>query len=195
MFTQRQQIGVKKKSAEDGYYKQTHYTLAKGFVFAFYANIALPESKKLDNSIVSIGGERSAFKMEITPLGNQQDCFTTWNTPQMPKSSLSKIYLLTDAFVPNSIDSCCSFAYCTTLSFRQIETSLGETKNFWDMNNKVDRHKNRNQKAVKSQLYNFFARGSVFYAHSDKLTDLQTAFNLPALQQVGYNHFITIQNQ
>jgi CRISPR-associated protein Cmr3 len=194
VFIERQQVGIKKNSDEEGYFKQTHYTLAKGFAFAFYTNLNLPEEKHLNGGLIPMGGERSVFKMEITPLKDKNVDLSAWNISRLPKSSLSKIYLLTDAFVPTDLSDCCAFAYNSTVSFRQIETSISHTNNFWDMNNKQDRHTNRNGKAVKSQLYNFFSRGSVFYAHPDKLTDLQNAFKLPALQQVGYNHFITIQN-
>lgn len=195
VFKERQQVGINKKSEEEGYFKQSHYTLADGFAFAFYAELNLPEDKHLNGGLIPMGGERSVFKMEITPLKDANDSLPTWDTSGLPQSSLSKICLLTDAFVPADLSGCCAFAYNSVISFRQIETNLTDTKNFWDMNNNQDRHTNRNGKAVKSQLYNFFARGSVFYAHSGKLTDLQNAFNLSALQQVGYNHFITIQNQ
>jgi CRISPR-associated protein Cmr3 len=70
IFESVEQIGIQKNSKQDGYYKKISCKL-KGFEFGFLVEFDEEKLNKFEdftfkNDIVELGGERSAFKMNIS---------------------------------------------------------------------------------------------------------------------------------
>ncbi|MCC8142631.1 MAG: hypothetical protein LIO97_00985 [Tannerellaceae bacterium] len=53
---------------KDNFYKNQLYTLEKEFCFAFFAEFDFSVEEKLESDFVTLGGERSLFRMEVKEI-------------------------------------------------------------------------------------------------------------------------------
>ncbi len=69
-FTTHQQVGIKKNyqgnTDDDAFFKQTFVRLDTHFVFSFYLETSVELEEKLSDDIVTIGGDQSLFRLEIS---------------------------------------------------------------------------------------------------------------------------------
>lgn len=112
---------------EHAFYKQISYRMAKGFGLAFYASLNL-DKYKIASGLVTMGGERSEFKVDVTPVTDDRVYFksfdalakqtdTNFNEPDR------KITLLSDAWMPRSVyEKYVIAALAETVSFGFMET-------------------------------------------------------------------------
>jgi hypothetical protein len=130
------------------------------FVFASLIDI----DKKLDDALVYMGGERSAFYLTLNE--------TTDNFEDYTKSLIDnqKITLVSDLFTDVDIYRWCDFAVTSTKSFRNIKSSTG------------------NYRLSKEKHHTFLTSGSVFYpsGHSNR-DEIINSIRKPNLNQIGYN--------
>lgn len=157
--------------------------------FRFWARLASP----LHDTIVTLGGERSTFRMEVE---NQKEAswekqFTNcrYNFPKAPPPGHQRIVLTSDAYLdPATLKSTSTFAVATTVPFRFFSTTLGSTTNYYDVGDRKTKSLRRQSKG-----YHLLQRGSVLYVPAANLPALEKALlNESAFRTIGYNHFVRV---
>lgn len=183
IFIEYQQTGIRKNykglTEDDAYYVQTFYKLDKGYSFAFILELD-GDIEFSSQELVTIGGEQSKFKMVVT---DAPDEFNNLLPDYKPSKDSDKVVLVSDAYVSNDILNDCYFAVTDIIDFRSIKSST-KTTNYSSM----DRTGKKEDELSKSDKYNFFKRGSVFYGEN---TSNITAHldNKNPLKKIGYNHY------
>lgn len=190
LFTRVERVGIQKNyeggTEEKAFFKQVSYKMAKGYSFCFGLTLEKNEKlKKLKGSIVNLGGEKSAFKMDVEELDNERKPFSFTSIGQTVSKdfppNIHKIVLLSDAYVEKNIYNNTLFALTDTVDFRN--TSYKKDKD----------GKKRDVFCKSSVKFNFIKRGSVFLVQSNKTSDVENILNKKHLQKIGYNHFISLK--
>lgn len=201
------------KDPDEAYYRQTFLgNAASSFAqaldetpeapslhaFVFWADLdpAIANFHFAD-ALTQLGGERSGFRMELTPLAAEGplDAFLSpvkyrYNRPGEPFTQRYKrIVLLSDAYADwDLVRKHAALAVAQTTPFRYFSTNLLRTQHFYDFKEKNDRGK------TQSQQHTLLQRGSVLYADGDAnakaLTDHLDAQK--AFHRIGYNYYQTI---
>jgi len=158
IFKQIEQIGISKKDKEDAYFKKISYELKDNFKFAFYVEFNRDDFEFRDD-IISLGGERSTFKMEISPTNEwleyrDKNGYTT---------------LISDCYINLPIRDYSDFAITSDITFKYLENEF------------------RNKKRVfkKSKNINLYQKGSVFIYPKEDLINHINSFK--HLQKIGLN--------
>ena len=145
--------------------------------------------------MINLGGERSLFKMEIadvtdiTGMPNFENK-TVFNNP-FGKDDFTKIVLISEASVSPDIYKKCEFSVTQTIDFRNIESVVADTEQYYNLSEKRG-NKKQLQRGVKKTL---LARGSVFYCTDEtQENEVKTALKNEAnFQKIGYNQYIIIK--
>jgi len=181
VFIDHRQAGIRKnydgKSEDKAYYTQVFYKLLDGYSFAFI--VELDESATFESqSIVTLGGEQSKYKMEVVQFAGHFDELL----PVYEQSvNANKVVLVSDTYTTKNILDVCEFAITETVDFRCIKSSVKDTKNYAAMSeSKLD-------VLNKSDRYSFIKKGSVFYGNTDEISKLIDEEK--ALKNLGYNHY------
>lgn len=172
IFKAIEKTANKKGGEENSLFKKTSYILKEDFKFAFY----LECDYKLENSVVTLGADRSSFKLEI-----KED-----NSTLNYEDKNGYLTLLSDAYIKIPLKSNCDFAITSEISYQNL---VGQ-KSSMTKKNESEKNKQNNpfQKSNKVFLYE---KGSVIINPSKKLIE---NLNNKNLQQIGYNKF-TIKGQ
>ncbi|MBZ0199972.1 MAG: hypothetical protein K8H86_08895 [Ignavibacteriaceae bacterium] len=117
-----------------------------------------------------------------------QDTFENITPKYKPSEKINKIVLVSDAYVTNDIFKDCDFAVTDTIDFRSIVTTNKTTKF-----SSLSRDGKKEDELKKSNKYNFFKRGSVFYG--ENLDDITKHLKKPYLNKIGYNHFKIVEKK
>jgi CRISPR-associated protein Cmr3 len=164
IFLEVEQVGNKKGGGDNSLFKKISYSLDDNFKFAFY----LDSGYELKESIVTLGADRSSFKMEVV----QKDDSLEY------KDKNDYLVLLGDAYITEPVE--CDFAITSEISYRQIEGKRSS------MTTKDEKEKNQqNNPFQKSKRVFLYERGSVFIGND--LSQLIKSLDNPNLQQIGYN--------
>lgn len=155
IFKPVEQIGIKKRGGDDAFFKKTSYLLEDRFTFAFYLDTDFP----LQNSIVTLGADRSAFSMHVAPAEN----ILQYATPK------DQLVLLSDAYITLPLHEHCTFAITREISHQNLRNK---------------KHVSQKNKFEKSNRIYLYEKGSVIIDPSDALVQ---HLNNPNLQQIGYN--------
>jgi len=169
------QVGIKKGSEEQGFFKQTFYRLKKGAKFVVYVHIdpkfaskdgLLPT--KLQNHILFFGGEQRQFQIDVAPYSEET------RYPFGQTGTGDKITLLSDALVSSEIFQHCEFALSDSQEFR-----VGFFKS------------NGFGFGGKSQKFNLLKRGSVLFAKNHSAgVQIKGLLEEPVnFRQMGFNHY------
>jgi len=137
IYQEVSQVGIKKVSKEDGYFKKFSYLLKDNFKFAFYLDI----DYELSDSIVTLGAEKSKFKLEVV------------KTEDKLKYSSKYLTLLSDTYIDIPLQDNCDFAVTSEISIRTIKSVI----------------ENRHTTFKKSKKLFFYEKGSVIFNPSEKL--------------------------
>lgn len=156
IFEPIEQIGNSKFDDKDSLFKKTSYILKDKFQFAFY----LESDFELKDSIVSLGADKSGFKLEVKKDSSSLDY----------EDKNGYLTLLSDSYIIAPLKENCDFAITSELSYRQLT-------------NKFDNNKRSFSKSSKVYLYE---KGSVIINPSPNLLD---NLNNENLQQIGYNKY------
>jgi CRISPR-associated protein Cmr3 len=162
IFKEVEKTANKKGGEENSLFKKTSYILKDGFKFGFY----LECDYKLENSIVTLGADRSSFKLEVKETSNKLDY----------EDKNAYLTLLSDAYITIALKGNCEFAITSAISYQNLQNKKHAIKH------------NEFQKSTKVFLYE---KGSVIISPSKNLLD---NLNNKNLQKIGYNKF-TIKGQ
>ncbi len=186
IFIKHEQVGIRKnykgQSEDKAYYIQIFYKLLYGYCLAFILELEGNVNFTSQN-IVTLGGEQSKFKMEVT---NSADEYEKLIPNYEPSTNSEKVVLVSDAFLTNDIFSVCEFAVTETVDFRSLKSSVKITKNYSAMSD------SKTDVIGKSSKFNFFKKGSVFYG---TLKDISNKIENKNLQNLGYNIFKPIEKK
>lgn len=205
IFIPYSKIGITKKSDrqedEQGFYKQISLGFNKkkypALVFAFTAELNTGTFSKIQsriatNPIITMGGEKSAFHFQIEeypggiPFPGNHAYF------MKGASSKTKIVLLCDAYMDNSVFNHCEYTVCRCVEFRHLKTSLSETRDYYKRGEGSD-----SNAIQRSDKYNLLERGSVMFIAGDEnlntITEKLKA--IKAFSQIGYNVFQVIKSE
>ena len=217
IFKKVDQVGIQKTTflsdrteEKKAFYKQTFIRLKNTkSAFAFILWLDKQHSTSFQAHIskfpmVSLGGERSMFRMQMKQIENVREYLTIPISHKLGKqeSNYTRIILLSDAFVSASIFQNCQFAITQAATFRHIHTNVRATKYYNELykhkgssTSGIDKSSNINEKKLyKSRAYNLLKAGSVFYAKSaDQLKAIKKILNKStAFQMIGYNNYISV---
>jgi CRISPR-associated protein Cmr3 len=210
IFKEVEQVGIKKgqdgQVKEDAYYKQVFYRLAKGAAYAFYLRLDtaweyLGKTHKLEfaDNIVTMGGERSTFKMKVKPLVDNGDNLTVQTLYREtlpayhPHPTFHRVVLTGSAFVEPTVLSLCSFAVTGSVFFRNIRTHVRNTWKFSNLKQELINSPTETPTPYLGSRYNLLQRGSVLYLENrENLRRVEEQLTNPQYQKIGYNYFTTI---
>jgi len=157
IFKAIEQIGNKTGGLENSLFKKTAYKLLDSFKFAFY----LESDYKLQNSIVTLGADRSSFKLEIKEDNSLLDY----------SDNDSYLTLLSDSYITIPLKGNCEFAITREISYQSLK------------NQKHAYKPNTFEKTEKVFLYE---KGSVIINPKKELID---NLNNKNCQKIGYNTY------
>ena len=177
------QVGNKKNSEEEGYYKQNLKFMIKDWAFA--VELETENELKNETKFVTLGGEKSIFKIEFTPLDSSQVA------NGMPKFDRQQSYIFcqSDCYLETSpLQEFASWGITEAVSFRNLRATVKDTNKYASLNVKDA------NKLKRTHRLNLLKRGSIIYF--DKPENLKKAIELFQKQEnaikIGFNH-ITIQ--
>lgn len=210
IFKEFEQVGIKKVKSgqvkEDAYYKQVFYRLKKGASFAFYLRLdttwkyqeKILELKFADN-IITMGGERSTFKMKVKYLADSNDNGSVQSMYEEklpvfhPHPTFHKVVLTGSAFVEPCVLSLCSFAITDSVFFRNIRTHVRQTQKFSNLKQESLNGFTETHTPYLGSRYNLLQQGSVLYLENrETLRQVEEQLTNPQYQKIGYNFFTTI---
>jgi CRISPR-associated protein Cmr3 len=163
IFKPIEKTANKKGGEENSLFKKTSYLLLENFKFAFY----LECDYRLKNSIVTLGADRSSFKLEVKEV-NDTLAYTDKN---------GYLTLLSDAYVTVPLKGNCEFAITSEISSQNL---------------KNQKHAHKHNKFEKSTKVFLYEKGSVIIGAKQPLID---NLNNKNLQQIGYNIYTTGENK
>lgn len=162
IFKPIEKTANKKGGEENSLFKKTSYLLNDNFKFAFYLDCDCD----LKNSIITLGADRSSFKMEV------KEDNSTLNYED------KKVYLtlISDAYITLSLKDNCDFAISSEISYQNLQNQ---------------KHAFKHNEFKKSDKVYLYEKGSVIINPSQALID---DLNNKNLQQIGYNIFTKGKN-
>jgi CRISPR-associated protein Cmr3 len=162
-FKSKIEVGNKKKSDEDGFFKKEVFCLKNNFCFAFFVN-GNYDFLKLDGSFVKLGADDSRFLMSVKEFNDEVSPKVTLN-----KNIKNTYVLLSDAYIPD-IKDIVDFGITDEVTFKFLS-------------------KNNKKGVKKSKLYHFYKRGSILF----NLKDESKIAQYKSLTQIGYNKLKRIE--
>jgi CRISPR-associated protein Cmr3 len=155
IFRAVEQVGNSKFDSQSSLFKRTSYLLEDNFKFAFY----IESEFELKDAFVTLGAEKSTFKMEITPSSEYLEY----------EDKNGYLTLLSDSYITLPIKEHCDFAITSEISFNHLQNEFRDNKKVFKKSNRV------------RFLYE---KGSVFINPKQELID---NLNNQNLQTIGLN--------
>lgn len=162
IFKPIEKTANKKGGEENSLFKKTSYLLNDNFKFAFYLDCDCD----LKNSIITLGADRSSFKMEV-----KED-----NSTLNYEDKKAYLTLISDAYITLSLKDNCDFAITSEISYQNLQNQ---------------KHAFKHNEFKKSDKVYLYEKGSVIINPSQALID---DLNNKNLQQIGYNIFTKGKN-
>lgn len=170
--------------------------------FRFYFRVALNTAslgnyQSLADTTVTLGGERSGFRMRVAPVDAElNDHFrrSVYSPHDALPAGFERFVLLSDTYLPQrELGRLAVFAVAEPISFRFFSTSLQETNHFFN----VDRSQRDEQTSAagrrQSRRYTLLQRGGVLLVPSAKVDALKTLIEEPAaFRRIGYNQYLHV---
>jgi len=157
IFRPVEQVGNKTGGMDNSLFKKTSYLLKDGFKFGFYLDLDF----QLEDAIVHLGADGSAFRMTLQP----DDGELSYEDPN------GYLTLLSDAYITVPTKSHCEFAVTSEISFRTLSSK---------------KHATRHNPFQKSRRVYLYEKGSVFIKPDETLiADLKKE----NCRQIGLNQF------
>jgi len=188
VFIKLERIGITKakggKTLDNGFYKQVFYKINNPYSFGIIAEF--DDDFDLDKTIkfpfVPMGTEKNIFHITFENADKLQDIdIKTFNQP--------KIVLMSDAYIENHSHTDYDFAISQTKTFRFLETKVTSDSTYYSK----DPLLKRNNSIQRSQKFNLFEAGSVFYFNDEKQMDkFYNKINNENFKKIGYNKTLKI---
>lgn len=175
------------EAEKEGFFKFQFKRLQKGYAFGFYATLDLQHKKLTSNDLVYLGKDRCAFKLEVRPIQEEEQC------PFQEDLVLEEddlIWLVSDANLnPAKVYAHCNGAMTDDRSFRCLISSISDNFSYFSKP-KVN---NANPYQMRlSVRYNLMKAGSLLkVAEPIPLATILTHTNF---NKIGYNHFLKIKS-
>jgi len=186
IFIKDRQVGIKKnykgKTDDKSYFVHVYLKLLEGYSFAFI--LELDENATFEsNETVTLGSDQSKFKMDVLKINKE---FKELLPGYKSSSILHKVVLISDTYFENTLLKECLFSISDTIGFRFLKTSVSKTKNYADLS----RDNKDNSKTRKSEKYELYKKGSVFYFDDeDKAVNfVEKLKGYDNFYKIGYNH-------
>lgn len=197
VFIPQSQIGINKSpngaADTDAFFKQTRFLMKDGFCFAFFLTLNDKMAFTPENTVTTLGGEKSLFKIEFVA----QDT-ASWNTQishgdnltgkVKPPSdtNIKRVVLLSNTYAEPHLLNDTVFSITKSIPFRHWVTDLS-LKHY---HNLMDEDQSSNKAPRRSVKYNLLRKGSIFYVDADNLDDVTTHLDsFKDFQQIGYNYY------
>ncbi len=186
VFIKQEKIGITKSKSgqtlDNAFYKQVFYRLQKGYSFGFLADLK-EDSLKVLSEIIPTGAEKNQFQITMKPCDK-----TLENEIQLKNNNAPKIVLLSDVYLSNYDPNDFQFAISSTKTFRFLKTEVREGHRYYS-SNPLD-----NREIRRSNKYNLFEKGSVFYfKDKEQLDAFSDILNKETnFTQIGYNQHLKI---
>lgn len=186
------QVGIDKQKLlntrddEGGFFKKTSYSMEKGWGFAFF--VRLDSGIRLENDLITMGGERSPFNMSVTkwegqnPLDNEGDFFSA--VYNLPNPDVAKLVCISDCILDDSIFQNCLFANAEVGPFRNTRSRIGKTQNY----SRLGFEDNPTQPWKTSRIH-IVRKGTVLYFSPDQEESIKNAFHRRHYRKAGFNFF------
>jgi CRISPR type III-B/RAMP module-associated protein Cmr3 len=194
-YTLLSKVGVKKNNKEneddlDAFYKQDLVKLRPQFSFG--VNIELKEGAEKnvpDKVLMPFGADQSEFKIEWKSFN------ALFDQKKSSENNLSKITLLSDAYLTDAFWGYCLFAYNQSQNFRHI-ISRTSYSNFYSIGNSSEVKK-------RDRKLNLLSKGSVIYTNkpmeierllkgeTDAVEETDASKIVKSFRRIGYNYFQT----
>ena len=162
IFKPIEKTANKKGGEENSLFKKTSYLLNDNFKFAFYLDCDCD----LKNSIITLGADRSSFKMEV-----KED-----NSTLNYEDKKAYLTLISDAYITLSLKDNCDFAISSEISYQNLQNQ---------------KHAFKHNEFKKSDKVYLYEKGSVIINPSQALID---DLNNKTLQQIGCHIFTKGKN-
>lgn len=203
LFCPDTRIGIDRdfdgNTKEGAYYKQTFFRFGNapqidknrvklvmsqdGFSARFAFHAVIEDNVILsDNIHIKLGGDNSTFNLCIEdPID-----FVYSSKVSKVASGISKVVLLSDAFIlPDELDKCL-FCMNKIVSFRFLSTTIG-VKNYTKFNT---------GELKRSDKYNLHQKGSVyFFDNNESMNEFTKVLkSKKCFRQIGYNQYASFKN-
>lgn len=206
IFSETVRVGIHKekgKDNEEAFFKQVYIQLKNQYRFVF--RILLKENEnfvferpennqkqiQFFDTVISMGGERSPFRMEVISKG---DLYYHNLVPVHDHTDAPKLVLLSDAVVEMSDLNCCRFVLADIVDFRQFRTSVANTKSYTNRLGSLEKNKGAMHIAERSHKFNLLEKGGVLYFNNnERLEAFAKKLEAHPAYKIGYNHFQKIQ--
>lgn len=181
VFIKKEKIGIKKQekglTQKNAFYKQTFYTLSKGYSFGLVAEIKDMEEH---SGFVFMGAEKSAFAISFEKFEGEIEDKISLKTVNNPK-----IVLLSDAYLSDYNTNDFQFAISSSKTFRFLKTKVKAGNKYYSSD---PLEKKEIKRSVK---YSLLERGSVFYfKDEDQMNVFANKIKGKSnFYQIGYNHY------
>ena len=142
IFKPIEKTANKKGGEENSLFKKTSYLLNDNFKFAFYLDCDCD----LKNSIITLGADRSSFKMEV-----KED-----NSTLNYEDKKAYLTLISDAYITLSLKDNCDFAITSEISYQNLQNQ---------------KHAFKHNEFKKSDKVYLYEKGSVIINPSQALID------------------------
>lgn len=195
IFKKITKVGIRKNNddqnkKEEGFFKKEYIILNEDYIFSFFVDLN-KDDLALENTIVYLGQNKSAFKLSITKSnanGENESILRIKSQSLLEdKNSNNKgysiYYALSDTLMTSeNYEKLCAFSIIKTKFFRGLKTIL-----FKNEDNKMDIKKNKH-------LFNLVSAGSVFYVHAEKEKEFKTCLEKLSsnCKKIGLNQIIKI---
>lgn len=168
---------------KEGFYKQNQKYMKEGWAFAVDVELseALEESTLKYPGFISLGGEKSIFKLEIMQT-------ETLFEAKLPADQMawSSIHLVSDTFISPEILSGAAFGITEYVSFRNLISTVSDTEDYRGLSDK-----NKKQLRRSSRL-NLLRRGSLLFFKDTKALDMvvEKIEEEKNARKIGFNQII-----
>lgn len=192
VFVQDRRIGIQRnidtgKTDDSSLFKQISYRFnnADGctYCFAFYLEAGC-EMTPYDKRIVSVGADNSQFVLGVE------------NVETVPQSKNTgaphKLVLQSPAYLSREEIGLASFAFTEVIPFRFLKTDVADTENYSVLPRyKDDKGASKMKSPTRSERYELYAPGSVFYfedaTNYNAFVAALEAYE--GFRQIGYNEY------
>lgn len=189
IFQEDSRIGIRKnesgKAEEKAFFKQIGYKMSNPAIkFAFITDVVDNDLTEYNGKLVSIGADSSMFVFNACNLSESENLYTTLpdaNYQYVHNREWEKVVLLSDTYLEEG-------------DLKDVCYAISESKPFRFLSFKVEDDDYNVMRSIhkRSERYNLYKAGSVFFLNAGKADDFKKKIDDKAeFAQIGYNKYIS----